>query len=249
MPLVWKRDAKAKKCVVLDGNHRIAGAFTIRGDETVRAMLVTGDESVAQNLAVMVNTLHGRSVRDPDYIAQAMRLLRDRDVPVATVARMFGVSDERVRTLTKRDEQSERAARLLGPRPNKLPIHTLDVLGFIEDEHVKIMGPLFLDAPAKAQHEAVERLRAAPSAERDNVAHELRGELRQAHEERHKVRARPNTATTALADGLSRLRKVVDPINAYHRATTAQQAVLRSNMSVVMPRLQKLWASVVGETT
>jgi hypothetical protein len=244
MPLVWKRDHRQRKVVVLDGNHRLEAALRKRDMPDVPCVLVTGDTTVAQNLAVVVNTLHGRSVRTPEYVAASMRLLRDRNVPVITIARMFGVAEDRVYLWTRRDEQGERARLLVPDRAGKLPAHTLDVLSLIEDEHVRILGPLFLDAPARVQREIVDRLKAAASSDRDRIAHETVGELRAQDEARRKVRPKGSKPSSQLADALSRLRGIRDPIGAYHGATDPQRAVMRSNLDEVMPRLTRLFEAV-----
>ena len=70
----------------------------------------------------------------------------------------------------------ERVRRLLPDRRGSIPMHTLDLLGHIEDEHLRILGELFLDAPKARQDEYVQRLREASSAHRDDVAHELVGQ-------------------------------------------------------------------------
>jgi hypothetical protein len=247
MPLVWKRDHRQRRVVVLDGNHRLDAGLRRRKLDSVPCVLVTGDTTVAQNLAVVVNTMHGRSVRTPEYVAQSMRLLRERGVPVITIARMFGVPEDRVYLWTRRDEQSERARELVPSRAGKLPAHTLDVLGMLEDEHVRILGTLFLDAPQKLQREIVDRLKSAASADRDRLAHEAVGELRAQDEARRKVKPKGSRPSSQLADALSRLRGVRDPVAAYHQATDPQRAVMRSNLTEVLPRLTRLLDVLVGD--
>ena len=95
MPLVW-RAPRARKYVVLNGNHRIAAALRKREEPSCPAVLVTGDSQVANRLALVVNTQHGRSTRDPAYVATAMRLLREQGVPMPQIARMFGVDEKQV---------------------------------------------------------------------------------------------------------------------------------------------------------
>jgi len=247
MPVVWKKDLRARKVVALDGRHRIEGALRKLELPTVPCLLVTGDTLVAQNFATVVNTMHGRSVRSAEYTAQSMRLLRDRNVPVAQIARMFGVSDERVYVMTRRDEAAERVRALVPDRTSRVPYHTLDMLSQLEDEHVRILGQLFLDATKSQQLDIVNRIKQAPSAMRDQLAHEAVGELRALDEARRKVKARASRPSSQLQDALSRLRRITDPLTAYHQSTDPQKAVMRSNLAEVMPRLNRLWSALTED--
>lgn len=247
MPVVFKKDARSKKVIVLDGNHRIEMALRKKQVPTIPCLLVTGDSTVAQNFATVVNAMHGRSVRSAEYTAMSMRLLRDRGVPVAQIARMFGASDERVYVMTRRDEAAERVRSLIPDRTARVPYHTLDLLGQLEDEHVRILGHLFLDATKSQQLDIVNRIKQAPSAMRDQLAHEAVGELRALDEARRKVKARASRPSSQLQDALSRLKRIADPLTAYHQSTDPQKAVLRSNLDDVMPRLNRLWTSVTEQ--
>ncbi len=247
MPLVWKPTDRSKRVVVLDGNHRIRAALHRRGDASCPAVLVTGETQLAQRLAIVVNTQHGRSTRNGDYVGVAMRQLRDANVPVAQIARMFGVSDARVKQITKRDAQAERVRKLIPERRGAIKYHTLDVLGAIEDAHVRILGELFLDAPKALQLEAVDRLRDAPSARRDDVAHEIVGELREVERQRTKVKATTSRPSSNLSGALQRLVSVADPTRAYFQSTDQQKAVMRANLGVVLPRLRSLWATLTEQ--
>jgi hypothetical protein len=246
MPLVWRASNRAKRVAVLDGNHRIAAALRKRGEPSCPAMLVVGDSQLAQRIAVVVNTQHGRSTRNPEYVATAMRMLREQGVPVAQIARMFGVSDQRVGLITRRDAQAERLRSLMPHRSARAPLHTLDLLGQIEDDHVRILGDLFLDAPRREQEDAIARLSSTSSARRDDVAHEIVGELRANDVQRRKVKPTTPRPSSHLQGALQRLVGVLDPTKAYYGSTDQQRAVMRSNLSVVLPRLQRL-ASVIAE--
>lgn len=244
MPLVWKPTERNKRVAKLDGNHRIRAALVNRGEPSCPALLVTGDTQVARQLAIVVNTQHGRSTRNPDYVALVMRNLRDAEVPVPVIARMFGVSDSKVRTLTSRDRQAERVRKLLPERHARVPFHTLDLIGQIEDAHVRILGELFLDAPKALQAEAIERLKLAASANRDDVAHEIVGELREVERQKHKVRAGMSRPSSQLQDAIQRLVKITDPTRAYFASADNHKAIMRANLAVVMPRLQQLWSAL-----
>src|SRR5262245_13761407 len=84
MLLVFKANERTRRVIVLDGNHRIAMALAKRAEPSCPAILVTGETQVAQRLAIVVNTQHGRSTRTADYVALAMRNLRDASVPIPT---------------------------------------------------------------------------------------------------------------------------------------------------------------------
>lgn len=247
MPLVFKKDLRQRKVVILDGNHRIEAGLRKRELPFIPCLLVTGDSTVAQNFATVVNAMHGRTVRSAEYTAMSMRLLRDRGVPVAQIARMFGASDERVYVMTRRDEAAERVRSLIPDRTARVPYHTLDMLSQLEDEHVRILGHLFLDATKSQQLDIVNRVKQAPSAMRDQLAHEAVGELRALDEARRKVRARASRPSSQLQDALSRLRRITDPLTAYHQSTDPQKAVMRSNLGDVMPRLNRLWSALTED--
>lgn len=248
MPLVWKPTLRSGRVVILDGNHRTTAALVRRGDASCPAVLVTGDSQIAQRLAIVVNTQHGRSTRNADYVAVAMRNLREANVPVAQIARMFGVSDAKVKAMTKRDAQAERIRALIPERRAKVSLHTLDLLGQLEDAHVRILGELFLDAPRADQLVAIERIREAPSARRDEIAHEIVGELREIDRQKRKVKATTSRPSSNLSYGLQRLVSVLDPTRAYFASTDQQKAIMRSNLDVVMPRLQRLWSTITTKT-
>lgn len=249
MPLVWKATPKSRRYVVLDGNHRIKGSLVKRGDPSLPAVLVTGETQVAQRLAMVVNLQHGRSTRDPSYLAVAMRTLRDDGVPVAQVARVFGVSDAKVKTMTRRDVQAERVRRLVPERRAAVRAHVLDLLGNLEDAHVTLLGETFLDATKAAQEEVVRKLKDAPSAMRDQLAHEVLGELREAERQRTKAKAVTSKPSSNLQGALQRLVGVDDHVRAYFQSTDHQKAIMRSNLGVVMPRLSRLWQTVAGLST
>lgn len=246
MPLVWRATNRQKRLVVLDGNHRIAAALRKRAEPSCPAVLITGDSQLAQRIAVVVNTQHGRSTRDPEYVATAMRLLREQGVPIPQIARMFGVSDSRVGIVTRRDAQAERLRTLLPHRANRVPLHTLDLVGQIEDAHLRVLGDLFLDAPKREQDDAIARLTSTPSARRDDVAHEIVGELRATDLQRRKVKPTNSRPASQLQGALQRLVGVLDPTKAYYASTDQQRAVMRSNLTTVLPRLQRL-AAVLAE--
>lgn len=248
MPLVWKPTERQKRFVVLDGNHRLKAALVVRGDGSCPAVLVTGDTQVAQRLATVVNTQHGRSTRNPEYTALAMRNLRDAKVPIPVIARMFGVTEAKVGLMTRRDAQAERVRALIPERRAKVPAHTLDFLGQLEDAHVRILGELFLDAPKATQEDIVQKLRDAPSALRDDMAHEAVGELREVERQRRKVKPTTSKPSSRLMDGLQRLTAVLDPTRAYFASTDNQKAVMNANLTVVMPRLQRLWTAVTQKS-
>lgn len=244
MPLVWKKDLRSKKVVALDGRHRIEMALVVRGEDTLPAILVTGESQVAQMLAGAVNTQHGRSVRNIEYLASYMRQLRDQGQPVAHIARMFGIPDSRVYDLTRRDEQAERVRRLIPERSGIVRSTTLDLLGQLEDNHVRILGQVFLDATKQQQRDIVERIKNAPSNQRDQIAHELHGELRLLDEQRRKVKAKATRPASQLQGALQRLRGVADPTRAFYQSTDQQKAIMRANLAEVLPRLQRLWANI-----
>lgn len=244
MPLVWRASARSK-LVVLDGNHRIAAAR--RNDAVmVPAVLVAGDEQVAQRLAIVVNMQHGRSARDPSYAALAMRALRDQGVPLATIALMFGVSEGKVGVVTRREAQQDRLRTLLPERRTRVPMHTLDLLAQIEDAHIRVLGDAFLDAPKVQQEEAARRLRETPSAERDAAAHEIRGELRELARAKSKVKGTASRPASQLQGALTQLAKVTDPTRAYFEASDQHRAIMRSHLVTVMPRLERLWSTATG---
>jgi hypothetical protein len=240
MPLVWKRDLRARRFVVLDGNHRIEASLRMRGELSLPASLVTGDTQVATMLALVVNTQHGRSTRDPAYTATAMRILREREVPVAQIARMFGVIEQRVYEATRRDEQQERVRELIPEHKSRVPLHTLDALHKVEDAHIAILGVPFLTATKAQQQDVITRLLAAPSSQRDALAHELHGELRGIADEKRKARPTQTKASTQLAGALQRLVAVRDVTGAYFQSSDRSQAVMRANLLQVLPRLQHL---------
>ena len=245
MPLVWKATVDSKaKYVVLDGNHRTGGSLENRGEPSCPAILVTGDRQVAQQLALIVNTLHGRSTREPGFVALAMRTLREQGMAIPLIARMFGVSDTRVGVMTRREVQLERIRLLVPDRRGKVPAHTLDLLGQIEDEHVRVLGELFIDAPKLMQDEMVRRLREAASGLRDAVAHEILGELRESDRNRRKVKATTSRPATQLQHGLQRIVNVIDPTGAWYSTNDHARAILRSQMDTAMPRLKRLWAVI-----
>lgn len=245
MPLVFRPTMRNKRVVILDGNHRLEMSLVRRAEASVPCILVTGDTQVAQRLAIVVNTLHGRSTRNADYVATAMRLLREQNVPLPMIARMFGVTDSRVSLMTRRDAQMERARKLLPDRRTRIPFHTLDFLGQLEDAHVRILGDLFLDAPKVSQEEYVRRIREAPSADRDSVAHEAVGELREQERLRRKVSTSTPRPSSKLMDALQRMSGVQDMVRAYHAASDHQKAIMRSNLDTVWPRMSRLHASVM----
>lgn len=247
MPLVWKSSERAKRVVVLDGNHRITMALRVREEPTCPAVLVTGDSQLAQRLAIVVNTQHGRSTRSAEYVATAMRMLREANVPIGQIARMFGVSDAKVKLMTRRDAQAERVRSLLPERRARVPAHTLDLLGQIEDSHVRILGELFLDTAKAQQEEYVRRLRETPSALRDAVAHEVVGELREIERAKNRNTAKTSRPSGALQGALQRLVGVADPTRAYFQSTDQQKAIMRSNLATVMPRLNSLWSTVTTQ--
>lgn len=240
MPLVWKAKPTSRKVVVLDGNHRIAAALRKRQEPSCPCLLVTGDSQLAQRLAVVVNTHHGRSTRTGEYVATAMRLLREQGVPIPQVARMFGVTESKVGIMTRRDAQVSRLRQLLPERHGQVKAHALDLLGNLEDGHVRILGELFLDAPKVQQEEIVARLRDAPSSLRDAVAHEAVGELRELDRARRRVRASTPRPASQLQGALQRLVGVLDPTRAYYASGDQAKAIMRSNLAVVMPRLVRL---------
>lgn len=245
MPLVWRQTPKARtKYVVLDGNHRIAAALRKRGEASCPALLVTGESQLAQRLAVVVNTMHGRSTRDPAYVATAMRILREQGVPAGQIAHMFGVSPDRVGVITRRDVQLDRVRRLVPERRSRVPAHTLDLIGAIEDDHVKILGDLFIDAPKSTQDDYVRRMRDTASANRDALAHEIVGELREIERAKSKVRARQSRPASQLMGALQRLVGVTDPIRAFYASTDQQKAIMRANLGTVVPRLNRLLANI-----
>jgi hypothetical protein len=244
MPLVWKPNMRTRRVVVLDGNHRLDAALRVRGDECVPCVLITGDMSVATDLAAVVNAQHGRSSRTPEYTAMVMRSMRERGVPMAEIGRMFGIDPDQVARLTRRHEQAQRVRTLVPDANRNLSAHTLDLLGQVEDAHLRILGETFLTATKAQQRDIVERLRDAASAERDALAYELRGGLLLLDEQRRKHKARPSRPASRLQDALQRLTAVADPTTAYRSGTDQQRAVMRSNLAEVMPRLQRLWLSI-----
>jgi DnaJ-domain-containing protein 1 len=244
MPLVFKPNMRAKKVIKIDGNHRIDAALVQRQEERCPAVLLTGETQVAQRLAVVINTVHGRSTRNAEYVATAMRALREQEVPLAQIARMFGVSESKVGIMTRRDRQADRIRSLVPERRSRVPMHTLDLVGQIEDAHVKILGDLFLDAPKKEQEEYTRKLRDTSSAQRDSVAHEIVGELREIERAKRKVKATQSRPSSMLMGALQRMMPVLDPTHAYYSSTDHQQAIMRSNLFIVMPRLTKLWTSI-----
>lgn len=244
MPLVFKPTTRTRKVIKLDGNHRIEAALVRRSEPSCPAVLVTGDTQVAQRLAVVVNTVHGRTTRNADYVATAMRALREQDVPMGQIARMFGVSESKVGVMTRRDRQADRVRKLVPERRARVPLHTLDLIGQIEDNHVAILGELFLDAPKKEQEEYVRRLKETPSSQRDDVAHEVVGELREIERAKRKVQAVQSRPSSMLAGALQRLVPILDPTHAFFSSTDHQKAIMRDNLTVVMPRLNKLWAAI-----
>lgn len=248
MPLVWRATPKTRgKVVVLDGNHRIAAAEK-RGERSFRAILLTGDSTVAQRLAVVVNTQHGRSTRSADYVAATMRLLREQGVPIAQIARMFGVPENKVGLMTRRDAQIERLRSLLPQRRGPVKMQTLDLLAQVEDDHVKILGDLFLDAPKSVQEEYVDRLKSSPSAARDTVAHEIVGELREQDRARRKVKVTSSRPASNLQGALQRLTSVTDPVRAYFASSDQQKAIMRANLATVLPRLVRLSDTIAQQT-
>jgi len=242
MPVVFKANPRAKRVSVLDGRHRLHASFKLREDPSVPAVLVTGETQVARRFSIVVNTLHGRTTRDPAYLAHAMRLLRESGTTLVTVAKMFGFSEAKVATITRRDAQQERLDRLLGRASARL--QTLDILGQLEDDHVRILGQTFLDAPKAVQEDLIRELRAAKSADRDALAYHMLGRLEEAGKAKHKVKATQTRPATRLQDGLQRLVGVPDPRAAYYASTDNQQAIIRSNLDQVMPRLDPLWKSL-----
>jgi hypothetical protein len=247
MPLVWKAKPSGRKVVVLDGNHRIAAALRKREEPDCQCLLVTGDSQLAQRLAVVVNTQHGRSTRSGEYVATAMRLLREQGVPIPQVARMFGVTESKVGLMTRRDQQQSRLRQLLPERHGPVKLHALDLLSSVEDAHVRILGELFLDAPKAQQEDIVARLRDAPSALRDAVAHEAVGELRELDRARRKVKATTTRPASQLQGALQRLVGVLDPTRAYFASSDQAKAIMRANLAVVMPRLQRLVVTVADQ--
>jgi len=247
MPLVFKKDGRAKRVIVLDGNHRINASLVKRAEPTCPAVLVTGDSQVAQRLAVVVNTQHGRTTRHGDYVATAMRMLREQGVAIPQIARMFGVTDSRVSVMTRRDAQAERLRVVLPERRAAVKQHALDMVAQLEDEHVRILGELFLDAPKQAQEEYVRRLKEAPSAVRDALAHEIVGELREIERARRKVSTTTTRPATNLMGALQRLVGVVDPTRAYFSSSDQQKAIMRANLATVMPRLASLWQRITDQ--
>ena len=245
MPVVFRPTIKSKsKVIVLDGNHRIAASLRKRGEPSCMALLVTGDSQVAQRFAVVVNTQHGRSTRDAGYVATAMRLLREQGVPIPQVARMFGVSDGKVSTMTRRDAQMDRLRQLVPERRGRVPAHTLDLIGQIEDEHVKVLGELFIDAPKVQQDDYVKRLKETSSGQRDALAHEIVGELRELERAKRKVKANNSRPASQLQGALQRLVGVVDPVRAYYASNDQQKAIMRANLGLIMPRLRTLVSSI-----
>jgi hypothetical protein len=70
------------------------------------------------------------------------------------------------------------------------------------------------------------------------------GELRAIDDAKRKVRARASRPSSQLQDALSRLRRIPDPLAAYHQSTDPQRAIMRSNLDDVMPRLERLHQAV-----
>lgn len=244
MPLVWKPTERTRRYVVLDGNHRIRAALVDNGDPSCPAVLIIGDSQLATRIAVVVNMQHGRTTRDPVYMATAMRVLREGNVPIADIARMFGVSEGRVKMMTRRDLQTERIRKLIPERHATIKANTLDLLSQIEDAHIRILGELFLDAPKQQQEDAIAKIKASPSALRDQVAHEIVGELRENERQRNKTRATTSRPASQLQGALQRLVSVVDPVRAYYQSTDHQKAIVRANLAIVMPRLEQLWQAL-----
>lgn len=244
MPLVWRKDGRQRKFVLLDGNHRVRSAVDVLGDPNIQALEIRCDTRVAQWIAVAVNLMHGRTVREPEYLATTMRLLHEQGLPMAQIARIYGMSDSQVRVLTKRDEQADRLRVLLPHRRGGVKAHSLDALGQLEDAHVQIMGDAFLDASKTQQVDILARLKSTPSANRDDVAHEIVGELRAAERERSKVRARETRPAGQLQGALQRLVGVVDLQRAYSGCSDRAKATVRANLSDVLPRLAKLWNAI-----
>lgn len=245
MPVVFKPTIKSKaKVIVLDGNHRIAASLRKRCEPTIQALLVTGDSQVAQRFAVVVNTQHGRSTRDAGYVATAMRLLREQGVPIPQVARMFGVTDTKVAVMTRRDAQMDRLRRLVPERRSRVPAHTLDLIGHLEDEHLKVLGELFIDAPKAQQDEYIRRLKETSSGQRDALAHEIVGELRELDRAKRKVQATTSRPASQLQGALQRLVSVLDPVRAFYASNDQQKAIMRANLGVIMPRLRTLVSTI-----
>jgi len=242
---VFKANLRSKRYVVLDGRHRLHAAFRIHEAESVSAVLVTGDSQVAAHFAIVVNTLNGRSTRDPAYLAAAMRLLREQGLSIPSIAKMFGFSDKQVQTITRRSTQAERVRKLLGRNAGVRAI-TLDLVAQVEDDHLRILGDSFLDAPKAIQEDAVRDLRAASSEDRLPMAREILGRLQAEQQAKHKVKATRSRPATRLQDGLQRLIGVPDPRSAYDISTDHQKAIIRSNLDVVFPRLGYLWESFNG---
>lgn len=244
MPLVFKPTARTRRVIKLDGNHRIETSLVRRAEPSCPAILLIGDTQVATRLAVVVNTIHGRSTRNADYVAATMRALREQDVPMAQIARMFGVSESRVGVMTRRDRQADRVRKLVPERRTRVPFHTLDLIGQIEDSHVSILGELFLDAPKKEQEEYVRRLKEAPSAHRDMAAHEIHGELTEIERAKRKVQVVQSRPSSMLAGALQRLVPIIDPTHAFFSSSDHQKSIMRDNLALVVPRLNRLWAAI-----
>lgn len=245
MPLVWRKDGRARRFVVLDGNHRIKAAEVV-GDGMIQALEVRSETTVAQWIAVAVNLMHGRTVREPEYMATTMRLLHEQGLPLHQIARIYGMNDERVRLLTKRDEQNDRLRILLPNRRLAVRAHTLDALAGLEDAHVVILGDRFLDATKSQQADIVARLKATASRDRDDIAHQIVGELIASEREKQKVRVRETRPAGQLQGALQRLVGVVDLQRAYSGCSDRAKATVRANLADVLPRLAKLW-NAIGE--
>lgn len=186
---------------IIDGNHRGRAAQDV-GEAEWDVWLVDCPDETADTMAEFANIgRHGRGVSAAHRMEVVEKHLANGMDP-DELCKLAGIKRTTLDAYKMRAKAERKTHRTLGVQ--KQPSHKQSVaINRLEDDELRILGPIALDVPAGKFDEWSQRIASQKPKEREAMAHQVRGEMLVAKS----TGVKKNTHLTEARRGLSVLMK------------------------------------------